>query len=94
MALMIHFNFKPHELTCISFATYTGLAWQFNYQRADKKIRPNKLLGRQIYLRPICRNMINYKKLSTAFNYFHNNFDPFGRECLLYYKTIFCQELF
>ena len=32
---MIHFNFKPHELTCISFATYTGLAWQFNYQKSN-----------------------------------------------------------
>jgi len=37
MALMIHFNFKPHELTCISLTTYTGLAWQFNYQKSRQK---------------------------------------------------------
>ena len=55
MALMIHFNFKPHELTLVIQLNYFGLAWQFNYQKSNKK-RPNKLLGRQIYLTPNLSN--------------------------------------
>ena len=47
------FNFKPHEIDPYKHLTaYTGLAWQFNYQKS-KKNRPDKLSGRQIYLRPI-----------------------------------------
>jgi len=42
---MIHFNFKPHELTCISLATYTGLAWQFNYQKSRQKNTPQQIVG-------------------------------------------------
>jgi hypothetical protein len=40
------FNFKPHEIDLYKHLTaYTGLAWQFNYQKSKQK-RPNKKSGR------------------------------------------------
>ena len=61
------FNFKPHEIDPYKHLTaYTGLAWQFNYQKSKKKAT-RQIVGSPNLLAPYCRLRINYKKLSTAF---------------------------
>jgi len=54
------FNFKPHEIDRNNpFRNYLGLAWQFNYQKSNKK-RPNKCWDVKFIITPYLSIMINY----------------------------------
>ena len=62
MALMIHFNFKPHELTRKNLNSFYWPRLAIQLSKEQTKKRPDKIVGTQILFvsAPLLSMRINY----------------------------------